>query len=71
MHVLIVPSYYPTATAPGNGVFVREQVSALTQAGVTVGIIIPTCGSSASCAGVPCRSPTCRWSRTSPPGPRG
>ena len=41
MHVLIVPSYYPTATAPGNGVFVREQVSALTQAGVTVGIIHP------------------------------
>ena len=41
MHVLIVPSYYPTATAPGSGVFVREQVSALTQAGVTVGVIHP------------------------------
>lgn len=41
MHVLIVPSWYPTAGEPVSGVFFREQAHALARRGVQVGVIAP------------------------------
>jgi glycosyltransferase involved in cell wall biosynthesis len=41
LHILILPSWYPTATAPTAGVFFREQAQALRQAGIRVGVVYP------------------------------
>jgi len=41
LHVLILPSWYPTESAPLNGVFFQEQAKALFEAGVKVGVIYP------------------------------
>lgn len=41
MHVLILPSWYPTPAQPTRGVFFREQAQALSQSGLQVGVIAP------------------------------
>lgn len=41
MHILIVPSWYPTTERPINGIFFREQAIALSKAGHKVGVIFP------------------------------
>lgn len=39
MHILFLPSWYPTEESPINGVFFREQAQALKRAGHRVGVI--------------------------------
>ncbi len=41
MHVLILPSWYPLNNEDLNGCFFREQVHALSRAGIQVGVIAP------------------------------
>ena len=41
MHVLILPSWYPLNNEDLNGCFFREQVQALSRAGIQVGVIAP------------------------------
>jgi len=41
MHVLIIPSWYPTPDDPLQGPFFREQAHALKNAGLRVGVIAP------------------------------
>lgn len=41
MHVLLIPSWYPTASNPLSGVFFRKQAEELQSAGVTVGVVVP------------------------------
>lgn len=41
MHVLIVPSWYPTSERPVSGIFFREQAIALAKAGHKVGVVFP------------------------------
>ncbi len=41
MHVLVVPSWYPTTEAPLNGIYFVEQAQCLTQHGMQVGIVYP------------------------------
>jgi len=41
MHILILPSWYPTYENPINGIFFREQALALKNAGHQVGVIYP------------------------------
>lgn len=41
MHILLVPSWYPSTASPINGVFFREQALALKRAGHKVGVIAP------------------------------
>jgi glycosyltransferase involved in cell wall biosynthesis len=41
MHVLVLPSWYPTDADPLAGVFFREQVNALRQAGLDVRVAVP------------------------------
>lgn len=42
MHVMILPSWYPTYAAPLNGIFFREQAEAMVRhQGFTVGVIAP------------------------------
>jgi glycosyltransferase involved in cell wall biosynthesis len=41
MHVLIVPSWYPTTEAPLNGIYFAEQAQCLAERGMQVGIIFP------------------------------
>lgn len=40
-HILLLPTWYPTAETPVYGVFVKEQAVALRDAGVRVGVIYP------------------------------
>lgn len=41
MHILIIPSWYPTDVSPLSGIFFREQAQALRKAGHQVGVIFP------------------------------
>src|SRR5687768_6884021 len=41
VHVLVLPSWYPTALDPVNGIFFREQAKALAAAGLRVGVAAP------------------------------
>jgi glycosyltransferase involved in cell wall biosynthesis len=41
MHVLVLPSWYPTTEAPTNGVYFREQAQMLADDGMTVGVVYP------------------------------
>jgi L-malate glycosyltransferase len=41
MHVLVIPSWYPTTKTPLNGIFFKEQAKALCENGVNVGLIYP------------------------------
>lgn len=41
MHVLVVPSWYPTAEAPLHGIYFAEQVRCLQDHGMTVGVVYP------------------------------
>lgn len=41
MHVLIIPSWYPTEQSPAAGVFFAEQAKALHRAGIRVGVVAP------------------------------
>ena len=40
-HILVIPSWYPTAEIPQSGIFFREQVIALRNAGVRIGVVAP------------------------------
>ncbi|HVU13942.1 MAG TPA: glycosyltransferase [Phototrophicaceae bacterium] len=40
MHVLIVPSYYPSPKAPITGIFIQKQAQALHKAGHRVGVLV-------------------------------
>jgi teichuronic acid biosynthesis glycosyltransferase TuaC len=40
MHILIVPSYYPTAMQPLTGIFIEKQAVALRKAGHRVGVLV-------------------------------
>ncbi len=40
-HILILPSFYPTAHEPFYGIFFQEQAQMLQQAGLTMGVIYP------------------------------
>ena len=42
MHILLIPSWYPTSDSPISGVFFREQALGLKRAGHQVGVIAPT-----------------------------
>jgi len=41
MHVLVVPSWYPTAEAPLQGIYFAEQAQCLHAHGLTVGVVYP------------------------------
>lgn len=41
MHVLVIPSWYPTAEAPQDGIYFAEQARCLDQHGMTVGVVFP------------------------------
>ncbi|NOZ73212.1 MAG: glycosyltransferase family 4 protein [Chloroflexi bacterium] len=41
LHVLLLPSWYPTDYLPGRGIFFREQAVALRSEGMRVGVIYP------------------------------
>lgn len=41
MHVLVLPSWYPTAEAPLNGMYFAEQVHALRDRGLDIGVVYP------------------------------
>ncbi|MDA0835882.1 MAG: glycosyltransferase [Planctomycetota bacterium] len=41
MHVLILPSWYPTPLQPTRGIFFREQAQALRGSGLQIGVIAP------------------------------
>jgi glycosyltransferase involved in cell wall biosynthesis len=41
MHVLVLPSWYPSDHAPASGTFFRDQAHALASAGHRVGVIAP------------------------------
>ena len=41
MHVLIIPSWYPSSPDDINGIFFRQQAQALQRAGIQVGVIAP------------------------------
>lgn len=41
MHVLMIPSFYPSAAAPFGGVFFRELAQALRDAGYQMGVVAP------------------------------
>lgn len=41
MHVLVLPSWYPTAEAPLNGLYFAEQARMLHQRGLDVGVVYP------------------------------
>lgn len=41
IHVLIIPSWYPTEQSPVAGVFFAEQAKALHNAGIRVGVVAP------------------------------
>lgn len=41
MHVLVLPSWFPTALAPSNGAYFYRQLHALRQAGHQVGVVYP------------------------------
>jgi len=41
MHVLILPSWYPTRACPIRGIFLQQQALALRRAGIKVGVIYP------------------------------
>jgi glycosyltransferase involved in cell wall biosynthesis len=41
MHVLVLPSWYPSDHAPASGTFFRDQAIALSRAGHRVGVIAP------------------------------
>lgn len=41
MHVLVVPSWYPTTEAPLNGIYFVEQAQCLTQNGLQIGVVYP------------------------------
>ena len=41
MHVLVVPSWYPTTEAPLNGIYFAEQARCLQAHGMTVGVVYP------------------------------
>src|SRR5690606_17748600 len=40
MHILIIPSYYPSPERPITGSFFHEQAQALAQAGHRIGVIV-------------------------------
>src|SRR4051794_24465802 len=40
MHVLILPSYYPSPERPVTGIFFHEQAGALQKAGQRVGVLV-------------------------------
>jgi teichuronic acid biosynthesis glycosyltransferase TuaC len=40
MHILIVPSYYPTDMQPLTGIFIQKQAAALRKAGHRVGVLV-------------------------------
>lgn len=41
LHVLIIPSWYPTVDMPLYGIFFKEQAEALARQGIKVGVIYP------------------------------
>jgi glycosyltransferase involved in cell wall biosynthesis len=41
MHVLVVPSWYPTTEAPLRGIYFAEQARCLQKRGLTVGLVYP------------------------------
>ncbi|PSQ91003.1 MAG: glycosyltransferase family 4 protein, partial [Bacteroidetes bacterium QS_4_64_154] len=41
MHVLVVPSWYPTTEAPLQGIYFAEQAQILHDHGLTVGVVYP------------------------------
>jgi len=41
MHVLVVPSWYPTTEAPLDGVYFAEQARCLAQNGIQMGVVYP------------------------------
>lgn len=41
MHVLVLPSWYPTREAPEQGIYFADQVRALRRAGVRTGVVYP------------------------------
>ncbi|SKA88204.1 Glycosyltransferase involved in cell wall bisynthesis [Clostridium sp. USBA 49] len=41
LHILIIPSWYPTKDMPLSGIFFKEQAQALTKEGIKVGLIYP------------------------------
>ncbi|WP_158666503.1 C25 family cysteine peptidase [Salinibacter altiplanensis] len=41
MHVLVVPSWYPTTEVPLNGIYFAEQARCLQADGMTVGVVYP------------------------------
>jgi len=41
LHVLLLPSWYPTRELPLNGIFFKEQAESLVQLGLKVGVLYP------------------------------
>src|SRR5438105_3474581 len=41
LHVLHIPTWYPTLAVPTGGIFFKQQILALRAAGVRVGVVFP------------------------------
>lgn len=41
MHILVIPSWYPTTEAPHNGIYFAEQARCLAKDGIQVGLVYP------------------------------
>ncbi|MCF7808350.1 MAG: glycosyltransferase [Candidatus Marinimicrobia bacterium] len=44
LHILVIPSWFPSETSPISGIFVKQQVHALVDKGLRVGVVSPVLG---------------------------
>jgi glycosyltransferase involved in cell wall biosynthesis len=55
MHVLVLPSWYPTTEAPRTGIYFVEQIQCLQDAGLRMGVVYPEQQSLRRCSGATLR----------------
>ncbi|WP_263820309.1 glycosyltransferase [Salinibacter sp.] len=68
MHVLVVPSWYPTTEAPLNGIYFAEQARCLQSRGMNVGVVYPEHQSLRRCAATTLRRKHCQTEWTTDHG---
>lgn len=44
MHILVIPSWFPSESSPISGIFVKQQVSALAELDMKLGVVAPVVG---------------------------
>ena len=55
MHVLVLPSWYPTTEAPRTGIYFVEQIQCLQDHGLKMGVVYPEQQSLRRCSGAALR----------------